>query len=329
MKRSRRRFLRLAAGAAALPPLSRLARAQAYPARPMTMVVPYSAGGPTDTIARIMAERMRTSLGQIILVENTTGAAGTIGVGRVARAAPDGYTISIGHWGTHVVNGAIYELQYHVFNDFEPVSLIATNPQIIVARKTVPAKDLKELIAWLNANAATATQGTAGHGSGSHVSGVYFQSMTGTKFQFVPYRGAGPAMQDLVAGQIDIMIDQAANSIPQVRAGTIKAYAVTAESRLAAAPDIPTVDEAGVPGLHISIWHALWMPKGTPKDIIAKLNGAVVDALADAGVRKRLADLGQEIPPREDQNPQTLAAYHKAEIEKWWPILKAANIKGE
>ena len=325
----RRQILHLAAGAAALPAVSRTAWAQAYPTRPMTMVVPYSAGGPTDTIARIMAERMRTSIGQIIIVENTTGAAGTIGVGRVARAAPDGYTICIGHWGTHVVNGAIYELQYHVFDDFEPVSLIATNPQLIVARKTVPAKDLKELIAWLKANVATATQGTAGHGSGSHVSGVYFQSITGTKFQFVPYRGAGPAMQDLVAGQIDIMIDQAANSIPQVRAGTIKAYAVTDKTRLAAAPDIPTVDEAGVPGLHISIWHALWMPKGTPKEIIAKLNGAVVDALADPGVRKRLADLGQEIPPGEDQNPQRLAAYHKAEIEKWWPILKAANIKGE
>ena len=329
MKLPRRRFLHLTASAALLPAISRVATAQAYPTRPMTMVVPYSAGGPTDTIARIMAERMRTSIGQIIIVENTTGAAGTIGVGRVARAAPDGYTICIGHWGTHVVNGAIYELQYHVFNDFEPVSLIATNPQLIVARKTVPAKDLKELIAWLKANVATATQGTAGHGSGSHVSGVYFQSITGTKFQFVPYRGAGPAMQDLVAGQIDIMIDQAANSIPQVRAGTIKAYAVTDKTRLAAAPDIPSVDEAGVPGLHISIWHALWMPKGTPKEIIAKLNGAVVDALADPGVRKRLADLGQEIPPREDQNPQTLAAYHKAEIEKWWPILKAANIKGE
>jgi tripartite-type tricarboxylate transporter receptor subunit TctC len=247
----------------------------------------------------------------------------------VARAAPDGYTISIGHWGTHVVNGAIYELPYHVLNDFEPVSLIATNPQLIVSRKAVPAKDLKELIGWLKANAATATQGTAGHGSGSHVSGVYFQNVTGTKFQFVPYRGAGPAMQDLIAGQIDIMIDQAANSIPQVRAGTIKAYAVTDKVRLAVAPDIPTVDEAGVPGLHVSIWHALWMPKGTPKEIIAKLNAAVVDALADANVRKRLADLGQEIPPREDQNPQTLYAYHKAEIEKWWPILKAANIKGE
>jgi tripartite-type tricarboxylate transporter receptor subunit TctC len=329
MRIPRRNFLHLAAGAAALPFVPRIASAQTYPARPITMVVPYSAGGPTDTIARIMAERMRASLGQIVLVENTTGAAGTIGVGRVARAAPDGYTISIGHWGTHVVNGAIYELPYHVYNDFEPISLIASNPQLIVSRKAIPAKDLKELIAWLKANAATATQGTAGHGSGSHVSGVYFQSITGAKFQFVPYRGAGPAMQDLVAGQIDIMIDQAANSIPQVRAGTIKAYAVTDKTRLAAAPDIPTVDEAGVPGLHIAIWHALWMPKGTPKEIISKLNGAVVDALADAGVRKRLAELGQEIPPREDQNPQVLAAYHKAEIEKWWPVLKAANIKGE
>src|SRR4249920_3818544 len=329
MKLPRRRFLHLAAGAAALPAVSRMASAQTYPTNPITMVVPYAAGGPTDTIARIMAERMRATLGQTIIVENVTGAAGTLGVGRVARAASDGYTICIGHWGTHVVNGAIYELQYHVLNDFEPVSLIAANPQLIVAKKAVPATNLPELIAWLKANAATATQGTAGHGSGSHVSGVYMQAITGTKFQFVPYRGAGPAMQDLVAGQIDIMIDQAANSLPQVRAGTVKAYAVTDKTRLAAAPDIPTVDEAGLPGLHISIWHALWMPKGTPKEIIAKLNAAIVDALADANVRKRLADLGQEIPPREDQNPQTLYAYHKAEIEKWWPILKEANIKGE
>jgi tripartite-type tricarboxylate transporter receptor subunit TctC len=305
------------------------ANAQGYPSRPITMVVPYAAGGPTDTIARIMAEKMRGPLGQTIIVENTTGAAGTLGVGRVARAAPDGYTISIGHWGTHVVNGAIYALQYDVFNDFEPVAMIATNPQIIVAKKAVPAKDLKELIAWLKANSATATQGTAGHGSGSHVSGVYLQKITGTSFQFVPYRGAGPAMQDLVAGQIDIMVDQAANSLPQVRAGSIKAYAVTEKTRLAAAPDIPTVDEAGVPGLHISIWHALWMPKGTPKEIIAKLNSAVMDTLADTVARQRLAELGQEIPSREQQSPQALAAYHKAEIEKWWPIIKAANIKGE
>lgn len=305
------------------------AHAQVYPSRPVTMVVPYSAGGPTDTIARIMAERMRAPLGQIIVVENVTGAAGTIGVGKVARAAADGYTISIGHWGTHVVNPAIYALQYDALKDFEPVAMIATNPQLIVAKKAMPARDLKELIAWLKANAATATQGTAGHGSASHISGVYFQNITGARFQFVPYRGAAPAMQDLVAGQVDLMIDQAANSLPQVRAGTIKAYAVTDKVRLAAAPDIPTVDEAGVPGLHIAIWHALWMPKGTPKDVIAKLNAAVVETLADAGVRQRLAQLGQEIPPREQQTPQALFAYHQAEIEKWWPVIKAANIKGE
>jgi tripartite-type tricarboxylate transporter receptor subunit TctC len=258
-----------------------------------------------------------------------TGAAGTIGVGKVARAAADGYTIGIGHWGTHVVNGAIYALAYDVLRDFEPVAMIATNPQLIVAKKSVPAQDLQGLIAWLKANSATATQGTAGHGSASHISGVYFQNITGARFQFIPYRGAGPAMQDLVAGQVDLMIDQAANSLPQVRAGTIKAFAVTDKIRLPVAPDIPTVDEAGVPGLHIAIWHALWMPKATPKDIITKLNAAVLETLADAGVRQRLAQLGQEIPDREQQTPQALFAYHQAEIEKWWPIIKAANIKGE
>ena len=305
------------------------ADAQTYPSRPISMVVPYSAGGPTDTIARIMAERMRVPLGQMVIVENVTGAAGTIGVGKVARAAPDGYTISIGHWGTHVVNGAIYALTYDVLTDFEPVAMIATNPQIIVSKKAVPARDLQGLIAWLKANSATATQGTAGHGSGSHLSGIYFQNITGARFQFVPYRGAGPAMQDLVAGQVDLMIDQAANSLPQVRAGTIKAYAVTDKVRLATAPDIPTVDEAGVAGLHIAIWHALWMPKGTPKAINDKLNAAIVETLADAGVRERLAQLGQEIPAREQQTPPALFAHHRAEIEKWWPIIKAANIKGE
>jgi tripartite-type tricarboxylate transporter receptor subunit TctC len=323
--------MRILLGVVALAALAGtgIATAQTYPSRPITIVVPYSAGGPTDTIARIMAERMRGPLGQTIVVENTTGAGGTIGVGRVARAAPDGYTISIGHWGTHVVNGAIYALNYDVLNGFEPVAMIANNPQLIVAKKSIPAKDLKELIAWLKANSATATQGTAGHGTASHISGVYLQNITGTRFQFVPYRGAGPAMQDLVAGQIDLMIDQAANSLPQVRAGTVKAYAVTDKTRLAAAPEIPTVDEAGVPGLHISIWHALWLPKGTPADIVGKLNAAVVDTLADAGVRQRLAELGQDIPAREQQTPQALLAHHKAEIEKWWPVIKAANIKGE
>src|SRR3977135_4146623 len=255
-------------------------RAENYPSRPITMVVPFAAGGPTDTLARILGERMRQSLGQTIIIENTTGAAGSIGVGRVARAEPDGYTVGIGHWSTHVVNGAIYQLPYDVLNDFEPISLVASNPQLIVAKKTLPPNDLKELIAWLKANPDKASEGTAGAGSASHVSGAYFQKATGTSFQFVPYRGTGPAMQDLVAGQIDIMFDQAANSLPQVRNGSVKVYAVTAKSRLSSAPDIPTVDEAGLPSFYIAVWHALWVPKGTPKDIVARLTAAVVDALA-------------------------------------------------
>jgi tripartite-type tricarboxylate transporter receptor subunit TctC len=323
----RRRFLQLAASAAALPALPRFVWAQAYPARPITMVVPFPAGGPADVIARVVGEHIGSSFGQPVIVGNVTGASGSIGTGRVVRAAPDGYTIGLGGWNHYVVNGAAYALQYDLLNDFAPVSLIASGPQLILSKKDVPANNLQELIAWLKANSATATQGTAGHGSASHVSGVYLQNVTGARFQFVPYRGAGPAMQDLVAGQIDIMVDQAANSLPQVRSGTVKAFAVTDKTRLAVAPDIPTVDEAGVPELHISIWHALWMPKGTPKDVISKLNAAVVVALADAGVRKRLADLGQEIPPFEQQTPQALA--HKAETEKWWPIIKAAGIKAE
>jgi tripartite-type tricarboxylate transporter receptor subunit TctC len=329
MKRQRREFLRLAAGAAALPAMSRLAGAQAYPSRPITIVVPFAAGGPTDTIARIMGQRMRQSLGQTFVIENVTGAAGSIGVGRVARASPDGYTVGIGHWSTHVVNGAIYQLPYDVLNDFEPISLVASNPQLIVAKKTLPPNDLKELIAWLKANPDKASEGTAGAGSASHVSGAYFQKATGTSFQFVPYRGTGPAMQDLVAGQIDIMFDQAANSLPQVRNGSVKVYAVTAKSRLSSAPDIPTVDEAGLPSFYIAVWHALWVPKGTPKDIVAQLTAAVVDALADPAVRRQLQDLGQDLPPPDQQTPEALYAYHKAEIEKWWPIIKAAGIKGE
>jgi tripartite-type tricarboxylate transporter receptor subunit TctC len=319
----------LAAGAAALPTVSHFAWAQAYPVRPITLVVPFAAGGPTDTIARIVGERMRASLGQTIITENVTGAAGSIGVGRVARAVPDGYVVGIGHWSTHVVNGAIYQLPYDVLNDFEPISLVAANPQLAVVRKSLPVNNLKELIEWLKANPDKASQGTAGAGSASHVSGVYFQKATGTRFQFVPYRGTGPAMQDLVAGQIDLMFDQAANSLPQVRNGNVRAFAVTAKSRLLSAPDIPTVDQAGMPGFYISVWHALWVPKGTPKDITAKLTGAVVEALADPAVRRRLEDLGQEIPLRDEQTPEVLFAHHKAEIEKWWPIIKAANVKGE
>jgi tripartite-type tricarboxylate transporter receptor subunit TctC len=303
------------------------APAQTYPNRPITIVVPFSAGGPTDTIARLVGQAMGVRLGQTVLIENVTGAAGSIGVGRVARAAPDGYTVGIGHWSTHVVNPAVYPLQYDVLNDFVPISLIANNAQLIVSKNAVPAKDLKELIAWIKANQDKITQGTAGAGSASHIAGIFFQQLTGTKFQFVPYRGAGPVMQDLLAGNIDITFDQAANSLPQVKAGQIRAYAVTAKTRLAAAPDIPTVDEAGLPGFYIAVWHGLWVPKGTPKEIVAKLLDAVHFALADPNVRARLADLGQDIPALEQQTPEALYAHHKAELEKWVPIIKAANIK--
>jgi len=330
MKLLRRQFLHLAVGAAALPAASRLVRAQDYPSRAITLVVPFAAGGPSDTVARILAEPMRASLGQSVIIENVTGAAGTVGTGRVARAVPDGYTLVVGFWGTHVLNGALYSLQYDVLKDFEPIALLTSNPQLIVAKSAMPAKNLNELIAWLKANPDKASQGTAGVGSPAHVSGVFFQRMTGTRFQFVPYsRGAAPAMQDLIAGQVDLMFDQATQSVPQVRGGKIKAYAVTANTRLPSAPEIPTVDEAGLPEFHISVWTGMWTPKGTPKNVIARLNDAVVSALADPRVRQRLGDLGQEVPARALQTPEGFGAFHKAEIDKWWPIVKAANIKGE
>jgi tripartite-type tricarboxylate transporter receptor subunit TctC len=303
--------------------------AQPYPSRPITIVVPFAAGGPTDVIARTMAQQMRASLGQTVVVENVAGANGNIGVGRVARAAPDGYTLSIGHWSTHVVNGAVYALPYDLLKDFEPISLLATNSYLIVAKNAVPANDLKGLIAWLKANPDKASEGTAGAGSPQHVGGVFFQNATGTRFQFVPYRGAAPAMQALLGGEVDLIIDDPTSALPQVRAGKIKAFAVTAKARLAAAPEIPTVDEAGLPGFYFSRWHALWAPRSTPNDVIARVNTAVVSALADPAARSRLADLGQEIFPREQQTPQALATYHRAEIAKWWPIIKAAGIKGE
>jgi tripartite-type tricarboxylate transporter receptor subunit TctC len=329
MKLPRRQFLSLAAGAAVLGPLSRRARAQAYPSHPITMIVPVPAGGQMDSIARIVAEHARMSLRQPIVIENVTGASGTIGVGRVARAAPDGYTLCYGAWATHVVNGAVYALPYDLVSDFEPIALTSITPWLIAAKGALPANDLQGLIAWLKANPDQASAGTSGVGGPGHIGGVLLQKLSGTRFGFVPYRGMTPAMQDLVSGQIDLMIADPASAIPQFRAGRIKVFAITAASRSVSAPDIPTVDEAGLPGFYLAPWHGMWAPKGTPKPIIATLNAAVVQALADDTVRRRLAELGSNIPPREQQTPEALGAFHKAEIEKWWPIIKAANIKAE
>jgi tripartite-type tricarboxylate transporter receptor subunit TctC len=323
----RRKFLHLAAGAVALPAASRIVWAQTYPTRAITVVVPFPPGGATDVIARNLAERMKVSLGQPVIIENVTGAGGTIGTGRVARASPDGYTLSVANTGTHVTNGAAYALQYDVVNDFEPIALVSSTPYLLLGKKALPANDLNGLIAWLKANPNNATQGHTGVGSPVHVSGILFQKTTGTRFDFVPYRGGTPALQDLVAGQIDLLIMDPTTSLAQVRAGNVKAFAVAAAARLSSAPEIPTVDEAGLPGFYVSLWHGLWVPKRTPAAVIAKLNAAVVEALADPGVRARLADLGQEISPRDQQTPEALRAFQKAEIEKWWPIIKEAGIK--
>jgi tripartite-type tricarboxylate transporter receptor subunit TctC len=323
----RRKFLHLAAGAAALPAVPCVARAQTYPTRPITIIVPFVPGGSTDAIGRILAQRLRSSLGQPVIIENVGGAGGTIGVGRVARAAPDGYTIDIGQTSTHVVNGAAYSLEYDLLKDFEPVSLVSSNPLLILAKKAMPADNLKELVVWLKANPDKATQGIPG--PDQQAVGLLFQKATGTQFQFVPYRGGAQIMQDIVAGHIDLIITQAALALPQVRARAVKAYAVMAKARMPAAPDIPTVDEAGVPGLYASGWFGVFAPKGTPKAVISTLNAAIVEALADPMVRSRFADIGQDIFPREQQTPEALAALQKTEIEKWWPIIKAANLKGQ
>jgi tripartite-type tricarboxylate transporter receptor subunit TctC len=305
------------------------ARADDFPSHPVTVVVPFSAGGPSDAMTRILAERMQRTLGQTITVENVTGAGGSLGVGRAVRAAPDGYTISFGHLGTHVANGAIYKLGYDLVDDLAPVVLLPSNPMIVVSKNAVPAKTLKELLAWLKTRPGPPTAGTAGAGSGSHIAGLYFEKVTGIKLQYVPYRGTAPALNDLVAGQIDIIIDQTSNSISQVRAGTIRAYAVTDDKRVESAPDIPSTDEAGLPGFHMTLWSGLWVPKGTPKDIIAKLNAAAVAALSDPAVRKKLEDLGLEMPPKDQLSPEALGTWQKAEIAKWWPMIKAANVKVE
>ena len=298
-----------------------------FPSRPITIVVPFSAGGPSDVMARILAERMKTTLGETVLVENVTGAGGSIGVGRAVRSPPDGYTISFGHLGTHVANGAIYKLGYDLVTDLEPVVLLPSNPMIVVSKNAVPAKSLKELLEWLKAKPAPATAGTAGAGSGSHIAGLYFENITGAKLQYVPYRGTGPAMNDLVAGQIDLIVDQLSNSINQVRAGNIRGYAITDTRRAGSASDIPTAEEAGLPGFHMTLWSGLWAPKDTPKEIVAKLNAATVDALNDPAVRAQLEKLGLQMPPKDKLSPQALGDWQKAEIAKWWPMIKAANVK--
>ena len=309
----------LASGGAAL--------AENFPLHPITIVVPFSAGGPSDAMSRILAERMKVTLGEALLVENVTGAGGSIGVGRAVRSPPDGYTISFGHLGTHVANGAIYKLGYDLVTDLEPVALLPSNPMIVVSKNAIPAKSLKELLEWLKARPAPATAGTAGAGSGSHIAGLYFENVSGVKLQYVPYRGTAPAMNDLVAGQIDLIIDQTSNSIGQVRAGNIRAYAISADKRIESAPDIPTADEAGLPGFHMTLWSGLWVPKGTPKEIVDKLNASVVDALNDPAVRKQLENLGLQMPPKDQLTPEALGAWQKAEIAKWWPVIKAANVK--
>ena len=300
---------------------------EAYPARPITMVVPYPPGGVTDTLARLLTERMHASLGQPIVIEDLGGAGGSVGTGRVARAAPDGYTIVLGNSENFVLNPAVQTLQYDVVADFEPVALLPAYPMLIVSKNAAPAKDLKELIAWIKANAGTITQGTVGYGTAQHLCGLSMQKAIGVSWQLVPYRGGPPAMQDMLAGQMDIMCTASGSFLPLVRNGQIRAYAITAKTRASAAPDIPTVDEAGLPGLYVSVWNGIWAPKGTPQAAIAKLNAAAVAALADPELRQRVTDLALEMPPADQLTPEALAALQKAEITKWWPIIKAAGIK--
>ena len=301
-------------------------QAQTYPSRQITLVVPFPPGGSTDVVGRILAERMRPLLGQPVVIENVGGAGGSIGVGRVARAAPDGYTIDIGQWDTHV-GGVIYNLTYDLQKDFEPIGLVSINPQLMVGRKSLPADDLKGVVAWMKVNPGKLT--FVNQTAAAQISGLQLQQLTGTSLQLIPYRGAGPAMTDLLSGQVDVIVAQAAVLLPQVRGGALKAIANLSPRRSEAVPDIPTSDEGGVPGLHASGWFGLFAPKGTPKEIIAKLNAAMVEVLADPAMRARLAELGLDVASREQQTPEGLAAFHKAEIEKWWPIIKAAGVKAE
>jgi tripartite-type tricarboxylate transporter receptor subunit TctC len=306
-----------------------IAAAQTYPARPVTMIVPFPAGGATDTLARFLGERMRPILGQPVIIENVAGAAGSLGVGRAVRSPADGYTLSIGTSTTHMLTGGLYALQFDLLRDLEPVIQIGSEPLLIVGRKSLPADDLKGLIAYLKANPDKASVGIAGVGATGHLTGISFQKETGTKFQFVPYRGNAPAMQDLLAEQIDFMIEPSSNFRSLLGAGSVKPFAITGTRRLPSSPDIPTADEAGLPGFFASLWYGLWVPKDTPKDVVAKLNATMVQVLADPQVKKRFDELGIEITPLVQQSPEALRAYQKAEAARWWPIIKAANIKME
>ena len=320
-------FLSVVTVFVALAASSHTVWAQTYPARPVTVIVPFAAGGPTDLVARVIAEKMQGPFGQSLVIENVGGAGGSIAAARVARATPDGYTVEIGNNGSNMLVGALYALPVDIIKDFSPVAELTVNPQIIVSRTTVPAANLKELLAWLKANQNTVSVGIAG--PVAEVSVVNFETMTGMKFQHVPYRGAAPAIQDLIAGHIDLMVDQLSNSVPQIKAGTIRAYALAASTRSPAMPDVPTTDEAGLPGFYGSLWHGLWAPKGTPDEAIGKLNAAVRLALADPAAKARLAAVGQDIVPLDRQTPAGLGTFQQAEKDKWWPIVKAAGLKGE
>ncbi len=306
------------------------ASAEVYPSRPITVIVPFAAGGPADTLARLLGEHMRQTLGQPLVVEDAPGAAGSLGVGRVARAAPDGYTIGIGHLGTHVFNGALYDLPYDLVRDLEPIALLPSNVSVLVTKKDVPATDMPGLIAWLKANPDQASAATAGIGSVAHVASIYFEKLTGVPLTIVPYRGGGAAVTDIMAGHVTLLFDQFTGSSAQLyRSRAVKPFAVAAKTRLSSIPDIPTVDEAGLPGLYVSTWYGLWAPKGTPRDVIDTLNKAVAAALSDPDLRRQLAAEEAQLPAADQKTPEALAAFQKAEIEKWWPIIKAAHIKLE
>jgi tripartite-type tricarboxylate transporter receptor subunit TctC len=302
------------------------AKAQPYPSRPITMIVPFPAGGPSDVVPRLLSDHLRATLGQSIIIENVSGAGGSIGMGRVARAAPDGYTVGVGSWSTGVVNGAIYNLTYDVVTDFEPVVLLPENPLFITSKKAIPARSLNALVAWMKASKDKVLVATSGVGTSPHVAGVMLQHLTGAELQLVHYRGGAPALQDLLAGQVDVNMNQASVFLPYLNDDRIRIYAVLAKERLPQAPDVPTVDEGGLPGFYLSSWNAIWAPKATPRDVIDRLNAAVVEALNDATVRKRFVELGQVIPPPQQLTPDALGAYQRSEIEKWWPIIKAAGI---